>query len=273
MSPSNVPVTSREYKLILNADRFQDFESGEDAFWHLVEFLVAKSGGEIVERQNEVKFRKTWYLDTPDFALRRQGWVTRLRKEKKKFKLTLKVRNPDRYVSAGKDLSVETEGDSFKTKFEEDIIPQFSSKFAHSSSIKFKKQPELTNVKHLVSIFPGLKELQLAGKTPLQTVNEFVAHESAFWSGKVRFGGGLTIKACLSAWYPTKARQGIPLITEFSFDYDRVSNVGNESHDGLEQFDVATVEACAGIFHSLQRQNGWIRHHATTKTAFAYDAF
>ena len=274
MSLSNVPVTSREYKLILNSDRFQNFEAGEGAFWHLVEFLVSKNGGEIVERQKEVKLRKTWYLDTPNFSLKRQGWIVRLRKEKKKFKLTLKARNSDRYISAGLDLSTLQNAKECKTKFEEDILPKFSSKFAHSTSIKFKQQPKIKSFAHLAELFPVLSELQVSQKTRLQVVNEFIAYESAHWSGKAKIGNGHTIKACISTWYPTKDRNGIPLITEFSFDYDLFeSNDKIQRFEQLEQFDTSTVNVAAQIFQSLQKQNGWIRFHATTKTEFAYEAF
>jgi len=38
-------ITSREYKLILNSDRFQDREKGCQEFWRLVEFLIKGEGG------------------------------------------------------------------------------------------------------------------------------------------------------------------------------------------------------------------------------------
>ena len=54
MSQPNLAVTSREFKLMLNADRFQDRAAGAAAFWKLVEFIVEKKeGGRIIKRQDE----------------------------------------------------------------------------------------------------------------------------------------------------------------------------------------------------------------------------
>lgn len=269
MNPTNLKVTSREYKLILNEDRFQEIDRGEIAFWHLVEFLINKSGGEIIERQEEIKTRMTWYIDTPDFTLKRKGWIVRLRNQKKKYKLTLKVRNSDRYVSASKNLkAVRPNGDDTERKFEEDILPPFTSKFSHSASMKLEDEPKLTRLRHLIEFFPGLGDLRLDNKTLLQIVNGFKAHETTRWSGQARVGNGHTIKACLSYWHPSKDRQGIPLIVEFSYDYDLSENARDRyvvgSHD-LERFDVGTADTAATIFRSLQKQNGWVRFHATTK--------
>ncbi len=45
MNPSNYPVTSREYKLMLNVDRFMDRDRGAQVFLGLIEFLIKKAGG------------------------------------------------------------------------------------------------------------------------------------------------------------------------------------------------------------------------------------
>ena len=50
MKGANRPITSREYKLMLNVDRFGDRKAGIQAFARLFEFLVDSQGGEIVER-------------------------------------------------------------------------------------------------------------------------------------------------------------------------------------------------------------------------------
>jgi hypothetical protein len=63
MDQSNLPVTSREYKLMLNVDRFKIRSEGSDAMWSLVEFLILKQGGD-ADADVEEKIRRTWYLDT-----------------------------------------------------------------------------------------------------------------------------------------------------------------------------------------------------------------
>ena len=49
MDISNHPVTSREYKLMLNVDRFKDREQASQEFLSLLDFLVSKEGGSVVE--------------------------------------------------------------------------------------------------------------------------------------------------------------------------------------------------------------------------------
>jgi hypothetical protein len=40
MTPTNCPITSREYKLMLNTERFRDRQAGADLYWKLLAFLV-----------------------------------------------------------------------------------------------------------------------------------------------------------------------------------------------------------------------------------------
>ena len=144
MANPNHPVTSREYKLILQADRFKDRAEGSAIFWELVEALLLQAGGQIHERQNEEMLRRTWYLDTPDLDLRSHNLNLRVREEmdeQKKYKVTLKYRGPDRYLSAAQDISSPEKGE---TKFEEDVLPSFISKFSHSTSLKFRRSLKLS---------------------------------------------------------------------------------------------------------------------------------
>jgi hypothetical protein len=60
MGIANRSVTSREYKLMLNVDRFADRERGTRQLWAVVEFLVDKAGGVVVERQDEEEIRETF---------------------------------------------------------------------------------------------------------------------------------------------------------------------------------------------------------------------
>jgi hypothetical protein len=46
----NKPITSREYKLMLNADRFENLEPGVKEFWGKVMALAEKQGGTIPVR-------------------------------------------------------------------------------------------------------------------------------------------------------------------------------------------------------------------------------
>ncbi|NJO18651.1 MAG: hypothetical protein HC877_23875 [Thioploca sp.] len=157
----NKPITSREYKLILNADRFKDRQQGRDDFRELIERLVEKLGGKLEKNLKEEE-RQTYYLDTVGLTLYQQRFILRVREEPPDVsKMTLKYRHTDRYLSASQDLSAADKGDC---KFEEDILANASSKFSHSVSIKNKKpwsaENEIKTLDDVIELFPGLKVLE-----------------------------------------------------------------------------------------------------------------
>src|SRR5262245_29808820 len=155
MGTANRAVTSREYKLMLNVDRFADREQGTRQLWAVVEFLVGKAGGVVSEQQDAEETRETLYLDTPGNDLRQRGLALRVRREKKKRKVTLKLREADRYLAAAFDLR--TTADDAEWKFEEDILPPFAGAYAHSVSFETKQDPSVATVADLVALFPGLQ--------------------------------------------------------------------------------------------------------------------
>lgn len=269
MSNTNRPVTSREYKLMLQVDRFADRDRGTKGLWRLVDFLADRNGGKAVLEDKKPEERRTWYLDTSELSLRRRGWVVRVRKEtdegKDRYKVTLKYRAADRYLSAARDLSCTRKAD---LKFEEDIIPPFASKFSHSAATKFKSEPEFTKFKDLVDLFPGLKSIGVTGNPKINPVRSFRAHEIAHKIGLLDFPSRTKVKACLSFWYMLEEPREWPLVTEFSFDFDAAETDG----DRLEEFPTRLVEHTNGFFHSLRAQSGWIDLKSTTKTAYAYTA-
>jgi hypothetical protein len=271
MDISNRPVTSREYKLMLNMDRFKDREQASQEFLSLLDFLVSKEGGRVVEEQNEEERRQTSYLDTPERALHQQEFALRLREEEddddeEGFQINLKYRASDRYISAAQDLSSPQDG---KTKFEEDILPPFVSKFSHSTSIETDEDPELDTMNKVMDLFPGLRELDIDENTPVETVNDFKVLEVDRKLCKLEFGEEPIIKASLSFWYLTEEEDEWPLVGEFSFDYDVPDSGADE--DELEMYPRQVVEGANRLFNALQKQEGWLSFSTTTKTAFAFE--
>lgn len=265
----NKPVTSREYKLMLNTERFGDRVRGSDFFFALLKFIIQKEGGAITETQNDEKRRLTSFLDTPEMALRQAGFSLRLRDERAGgggFQLNFKYRAGDRYLSAAQDLSSPQGGDM---KFEEDVLPPFTSKFSNSNSLESQTPPDADTVRKVVALFPGLGGFNLDGDDAVKTVNDFTAAEVARKLCKFQFGGPPNLKASLSFWYLTPDEAGWPLICEFSFDYDAPRGGGA---DKLEQYPAATVEGANRLFAALQSHTGWVNLAATTKTAFALEA-
>jgi hypothetical protein len=264
MSVSNQAVTSREYKLILNSDRFSDRDKGAEQFLKLIDLVIRKHGGTIVATQGDEEHRRTSYLDTPQFALHQNGFALRLRDEDAKgFQINLKYRDSDRYLSAAQDLSGSQKG---KIKFEEDILPPFVSKFSHSNSIKTGTNPDFKKIKEVTSFFPGLAGLGLDPDTAVKTANDFTALEVVRNLCNFQFNGPEILKASLSFWY-LGDEVGWPLISEFSFDYD----AADKDESKLEQYSLAVVEGAKGVFTAIQNQTGWLDSTTTTKTGFALE--
>ncbi len=263
MKTINHPVTSREYKVMLNSHRFKDKNQGAEEFLQLIAFLIEKEGGSVIDRQNKEERRQTSYLDTPQFALRQKGFALRLREETDRFQINLKYRDADRYISASKDLSSSSKG---KIKFEEDILPPFTSKFSHSNSIESAEKPQLGVMKEATALFPGLKELDIDENTPVTTANNFKALEVTRKLCKFQFEETEILKASLSFWYLLNDTHW-PLVAEFSFDYDATTKDEGE----LESYSPGVVAGASALFRSVQNQVGWLDLTTTTKTAFALE--
>ena len=258
-----LPVTSREYKLMLNSDRFADRNKGAESFLNLIDLLIRKQGGSILEKQDKEERRHTSYLDTPQFELGQNRFSLRLREEANDFQINLKYRDSARYISAAQDLSSSQKG---KIKFEEDILPPFASKFSHSNSIETSALPPLKTIKDVTSLFPGIARLGIDEDTPIKTANDFRVLEVVRKLCKFQFEKTETVKASLSFWYLTEDTDW-PLVSEFSFDYDAAKN---EEGD-LKEYSHEVVEGAKGFFSALQNQTGWLDLTTTTKTAFALE--
>ena len=255
-------INSREYKLILSADRFADREGGIEALRDLVRLLTGKLDADM-EDQSELEVRRTYYLDTPARHLRQAGYALRVRFEEEdgKYKLALKHRAADRYLVGAKDLSSREDED--KLKFEEDILPAFRSVFSQSNSIWFESLPKLENLNDAAEIYPGLGDLEVPGETPLAKVNDFEAHEVFCKLCKVKFGKKPKAKLGLSFWYLTPDDRW-PLIAECAFDY------GNKEQND-DSFPTPVVQGANDLFRALQGQPGWFDLNATTKTRYVYE--
>ena len=288
MTPTNRPITSREYKLMLNTERFRDRRAGADLYWKLLAFLVENQGNEVIagdadpDKNTEKVRRTTWYLDTTGYELQRANVTLRVREEagaKKPFKVTLKYRAPDRYTAAGCDVRCTKEVDDDDVKFEEDVVPPFVSKFSYSVSFKSKDQPSLETLADAVAFFPGLAAYAIPDRTRLRVVNGFRAHEVAHYVGKLKLdkmpvargAGGLpdfVVKVALNHWYLRPDENDYPLVTEFSFGFDANSQADD---DRLEKFPPTVVAGANRLFRDVQNQAGWLAQFGSTKTAYVFE--
>jgi hypothetical protein len=293
MTPTNRPITSREYKLLLNTERFRDRNAGAGLFWRMLEFLVRNQDNEVIPagadpEKDKVERRTTWYLDTPGYELQRVNVTLRVRDEfeaakaegKKRYKITLKYRMPDRYTAAGSDLSCSEKIKKDDIKFEEDVTPPFASKFSYSASLKTDELPRFLEMQDVVDLFPGLAQVDIHGKTPIQIVNGFRAHEVMHYIGKLKLDKmpaaralelpEFVVKVALSHWYLLEIEDDYPLVTEFSFGFDATAGDGKDN-DRLEKFPPTVVAGANRLFRDVQNQAGWLSPFGLTKTAYLFE--
>lgn len=278
MSVENRPITSREYKLMLKPELFLDRARAVNTFRHLAATLVKREKGTFKDQGKEPpKKRRTWYVDTEGGDLNQNNLVLRVRKEGKRFRVTLKYRIGDRYLSAMSQVRANKKkaiDHKKECKFEEDITPAYVSKFSRSCSLGLRKEPSLATLHDAKLLFPDLGRMlkHLSGATPLKIVNQFKAREYCHYLLTATFGGkqgkAFPVKMCMSFWYFKQKQQGFPLAAEFSYDFGHDKPL---KANILETFPEPVLKACNGIFKSMLNMDAWIKRDGTTKTALAYD--
>ena len=235
---------SREFKLILKPKIFQDLNEGIKKVQKIIDKEVEMLNGKFIPDSDlKQKFRRTYYLDTPNFRLKSKNFFLRVRedKESNKYDITLKCRHPDRYISASYDLSSSMKKSTIK--FEEDIIAPHVSKFSISVNFEENQEPEINNLEKLKTIFPGLHTQDL-GDGILEKVNKFEAKEISVKLGKISYNNNKDgeddddeIKTFLNLWYSPKNNKGKPVIVEFTYDYDAIKKKeeGKEQNKGKKE--------------------------------------
>ncbi len=263
-------ITSREYKLMLNAEKFAGDEAklttSAGALWRdlaaiIVPSAVAVSGTDDVER----KRRQVRFFDTQDKWLRSNDYVVRERLdlEDEERELTLKFRHPDRFVSQDRDMTP-ADGLDAELKFEEDIKPPFQALYSFSSTQRVKQDTRLETLKDVNKLYPGLAEAVEAfpKSEPLSVVGAFTAYERVIkgTSFQIRKDPEVCALCSLTLWYDSEAGD-TPVVAEFSFKYQ----------DDKEAYTAKMARRAYDVFMDIQARLGdWIDSRSMTKTAYVY---
>lgn len=265
-------LTSREYKVMLDPEAFADRKSSLRSLAKALGGLAKGLDRLAVKGDfDETAERTIHFLDTPDLALRREGFVLR-RRMTEKVEYTLKCRSEDRYFAAGADLRTVN---GFKTdeKLEEDLAPPFHCRFSHSNTVRPPKKSELgkgvppKTLAEAADIFPILgsdrEETGLRSDTPLRFVNDFTAYERVFTGLRLRFkdgrsdGADVESSVALILW--TDGKKGAPLVAELSFRLE----------DKKERFSRELSKVARAFYEAVQGLD-CARPQGTTKTSFVY---
>lgn len=266
----NRPINSREFKLMLNTTAFINRNEGIKKLSNILQFQLKNQNGEFEENDIEEKNRLTRYLDTSRYDLDAKKFLFRVREEKETngYNVTLKCRHPDRYVSALYDLSSSMK--NMKTKFEEDIITPFVSKFSLSAEFQDKREPKFDTIEEFRTLFPKLNGLDKVPSTEsLKKVNNFEAVEVSCKIGKIVFENKKDVNAYLNLWYISNEEK-VPVIVEFTYNYSAKDRDSDSNGILLEEFPRSLVKEGDKLYLALQEQRIVDLDVAKTKTEYAY---
>lgn len=277
--------------MLLDIGQFKDKKTGIENFVKLIKCKISrlpkgKDKMQLMIDNDPHENKNVWYLDTDENEIYKNKLLLRVKKEKGngKFDLTLKCRNPDRYVAASYDLQPQKKPFITHSEFEfgENIVPRFSSIYSTSSKCKVEKNYDFQSFEALVSIFPGLKDLNISKENGLKKVNRFEALETKKEIGRVFFPNlNNFIEMSLDLWYlPNGDKEsGIPIIAEFSFDYKSKTfeslskdNDPVEKPTHLEEFSLSLVNFANSFFYLLQEDEFMNSNQKVkTKSEFVYE--
>ena len=268
---AEVYVGSREYKIMLKADRFAGDEAAAlkaaTEFWRegvrVFGPAVLFTSGNL----DQVKAKRLIrFFDTTSQHFNRNAYIFRERADLdgKEREVTLKFRHPDRYISADRDMGA-AKGTKAKTKFEEDIKPPFQHLFSFSTSQVIPPDQNITKIKDVLRLYPGLtKSLKgFSDEEPLSLVDDFTAREIVVSGASMKLGKKHNVSAgcVLVLWYDHAESNGNSVVAEFSFKYG----------DNGEAYGGGTVRRAYDMFQLLQTRMGdWTDKDSKTKTAFVY---
>jgi hypothetical protein len=151
-------------------------------------------------------------------------------------------------------------------KFEEDIIPKFTSKYSASADFKTSQMPKFETFQDVLMLTPLLGNLGIPSTEILTKVSNFEAKEISYDMGTVRFDDDKgKAKVQLSLWYLSDQS---PVIVEFDIDAESK----NSTHKGskhLEEFPPTLIVGIYKFYLALQANDIVDKTSPKTKTDYA----
>lgn len=226
-------LNSSEYKLLLNADKFDDPLIGFKNYWEIVKTVAKNNDISVLEKTKPLtlKHKEVSFFDTEKLELRKAGFLIRQKVKYKNglkqpgFEYGVKYRQTDPADALAVDLVLH---DGYTPKDEtielESDIVYFSrngesseTTYSISNSILLDTAPEMV-LGSFADIYPALGKLGIPKTTPLIKAAGVSADEWMVAPGKLDFGDGLFGRVDMSVWIiPTE--NGELRISEFSFDH------------------------------------------------------
>ncbi|BAP39036.1 hypothetical protein AS4_40960 [Acinetobacter guillouiae] len=259
-------VTSREYKLLLQPDKFSyaNESANVNSYMQQAKTVIAQqinrtvSGTMRLDKQRQIRF-----YDSPSSCLlNNMGYSFRERIESGASEVTLKFRSYDHYLSDFSDLSSSTAG--AKTKLEDDITQTATQGFLVGSS-KSTTVANTRTINKFLDIhthFPKFKEtFAISDNQLLSPVGGLTIYERSYRGVSIDLGE-FDAEVDMSLWYTQAPYAGLkPTVVEVSFKYqDPNANYTNK-----------VVQRAAISFSALKSLSNYNAPSSTqTKTQFVY---
>ncbi|MEO2043327.1 MAG: hypothetical protein ABGX43_01895 [Nitrospinaceae bacterium] len=262
-------LNSSEYKLLLNSEKFDDYEAGFKNYWSIVKTVANNEN----ENPYELKHKEVSFFDTKNLDLRNSGFLIRQKvsykddHKKPGFEFGVKYRrsNPKDALSVDLTLAEGYTPKYDKIELESDVVYNAISnggrdiKYSVSNSIKLEKSPEMT-LGAFVKIYPALGAIDVSPSTSLHLVAGVSADEWMVIPGRLDFGDGLFGRVDMTIWI-VQTENGELRIPEFSFDHPFLED---------REYNKEAMMRCTNFIDELQKfQPDWVAPGAL-KAAFLF---
>ena len=268
-------LNSSEYKLLLNNEKFDDYEAGFKNYWSIVKTVANNNNIPVLENENpyKLKHKEVSFFDTKNLDLRKSGFLIRQKvgykddHKKPGFEFGVKYRgsNPKDALSVDLTLAEGYTPKYDKIELESDVVYNAISnggrdiKYSVSNSIKLDRAPEMT-LGAFVKIYPALGALDVSPSTSLHLVAGVSADEWMVVPGKLDFGDGLFGRVDMTIWI-VQTENGEVRIPEFSFDHPFLEN---------REYSKEAMARCTDFIDKLQKfEPNWVIPGAL-KAAFLF---
>ncbi|TVZ40593.1 hypothetical protein P886_5027 [Alteromonadaceae bacterium 2753L.S.0a.02] len=263
---ANPDVTSREYKLMLDASEFAyNSESSDvadllDDVETVVESAISRnvSGSASLTKIRDVKFFDT----SGSCLLKNIGYSFRERIENGNSEVTLKFRSPDRYISDFEDLSASS--GSAEEKLESDIGSSSTTDFkiVYGHSTKAPNTRTINKMDDINDQFPGFDDdYNLSNSMDLDLVGNLTIREHVYKGVDIDLGQ-FDAEISVTLWYNgVPSGSQAPVVAEVSFKYE----------DSSADYTKAVVNRAKTAFHAMQSLSNWVDSNSQTKTQFVYE--
>ncbi len=259
----------REYKLMLRTDKFTDVAQSSQEFLQAAKAVLSENfQAKMVLEFDEIKTRKTRYIDTPNFTLYKNGFVLKEKTDSENgkpdddVKISLKYRSESKRIADVSNVTSRiafAEMDGGSKKFEEEIDARLTT-YNRSAAAKIPvKQYNLANVSDLSDVFPVLLKFdEIDPAESIATVNAFTPVETVL-GGYISFGDKRKIHTRLTFWALEEAENDFYMI-EFSFSYAT-----------RKLADAPDLDEKSRSFFELMKNSDWVAPKGKNKENVAYD--